>query len=107
MQRAKNGKKWLLEELLAPNFQHEKKPALYLIPLHSFHDKVSQQSRQLTKAIAKPMRTFGSIWMESSITGKVLSVTKAKWGEERTIGGATIIFNQGKAFRKPKTTPTN
>ena len=45
-------------------------------PTPKLHDEVSQPGRQLTLANDTLMHTFGSGWMESSLTGKVLSVTK-------------------------------
>eukprot|EP00731_Ephydatia_muelleri_P037075 Em0391g4a len=71
------------------------------------HDEVTRQGRQLTKAKDALMRTFGSGWMESSVKGKVISVAKTKWRVEWTIGKATIVLDHGKAFWKPKITPTN
>ena len=52
------------------------------------------------------MRTFRSGWMESSVKGKVISVVKTKWRVEWTIGEATIVLDHGKAFWKPKITPS-
>ena len=70
------------------------------------HDEVTRQGRQLTKAKDALMRTFGSGWMESSVKGKVISVAKTKWRVEWTIGEATIVLDHGKAFWKPKITPS-
>ena len=39
--------------------------------------------------------------MMSSVPGKVISVTKAKWRDERTIGEATIVLDHEKVFWKP------
>ena len=44
--------------------------------------------------------------MESSVKGKVSSVAKTKWRVELTIGEATIVLDHGKAFWKPKITPS-
>ena len=83
-----------------------KKTTAVMYPTPKLHDEVSRQGRFLTKAKDVLMRTFGSHWKESNVTGKVICVTKTSWRVEWTGGEATIILDHGKAFWKPKIAPS-